>query len=354
MATLSDVDRLARDSVAAERRQRSLLVRLILALLGVWGQADVHKGQSAAAAAARSVILVAAAQRQARMMEQAAQSRFLDIAGGSLNPYPVSVDYPRYGVDPFTVWDRVSTAARVAEAQGGGDQAKIARDMATKAGAIELIEHDHGGLVGELAKLAREDVALAKRDEARRARRRAGVTYYRRVLHPELSRTGPCGLCFVAATQVYKAHNLQPLHDRCVCTEAPIVGDIGGKGDPGIRLNQRDFREVLDAVYGTEVTLRPDGGAAVKEVAGTDSFLLSKVRVMEVLHSERGPVLTSGSQVPDWARKGDLPEGSTWKEVQKIARERARMGGSAKDVQAFVDLGSTAAVLARATDKGSE
>lgn len=49
------------------------------------------------------------------------------------------------------------------------------------------------------------------------------VKQYMRVIHPELSRTGSCGLCIAAATRWYSKSTLMPIHAHCHCTTAPVV-----------------------------------------------------------------------------------------------------------------------------------
>lgn len=69
---------------------------------------------------------------------------------------------------------------------------------------------------------------------------------YRRIIHPELSKTGTCGLCFVAADRVYQDINTWSLHPNCHCTVLPIVKRSNGTvDDPGLKLSRDD----LNAVY---------------------------------------------------------------------------------------------------------
>ncbi len=117
---------------------------------------------------------------------------------------------------------------------------------------------------------ARNDVTLAVREQYRRSIGfLPGVTGYRRVLRPELSESGPCGLCVVAADRVYRVQDLLPLHARCVCEVLPVIGDQ----DPGFSLNSDDLRQVYRAA------------------GGTSRAALREVRVALAEHGELGPVL---------------------------------------------------------------
>jgi hypothetical protein len=99
-----------------------------------------------------------------------------------------------------------------------------------------------------------------------------GVTGYRRVLHPELSQTGACGLCIAASDRVYKKSDLMPIHARCHCETLPI---IRGQDPAGV-LNDLDLKR-----------LYKDAGNT------TDQRALKKQRYSVNEHGELGPVLTA-------------------------------------------------------------
>jgi hypothetical protein len=99
---------------------------------------------------------------------------------------------------------------------------------------------------------------------------------YRRVIHPELSETGVCGLCIAAADQRYKVGDLLPIHARCKCTVAAITEDH----DPADDVNAADLGALYDLAGGT---------------AGPG---LKRVRYQLDEHGELGPVL-----VPQRERK---------------------------------------------------
>lgn len=93
------------------------------------------------------------------------------------------------------------------------------------------------------------------------------VTGYRRIIHPEMSRGGSCGLCVVAADRVYYKSELMPIHDRCKCTVLPVTD----KSDPGESLNADQIGEYY------------------RQAGGTEGAKLKRVRVSQ--HGEIGPVL---------------------------------------------------------------
>jgi hypothetical protein len=128
------------------------------------------------------------------------------------------------------------------------------------------------------AALVDGNIRLAKRDETAQILSRLpaelGVTGYRRVVHPELSETGSCGLCIVASDVVYHKAQLMPLHGHCKCEVVPIIGDV----DPGNSLNNLELGHFYSAAGSTD-------GRALKE---------TRVQVNE--HGEWGPVLTRADQ----------------------------------------------------------
>jgi len=115
-----------------------------------------------------------------------------------------------------------------------------------------------------------DDLSLAAREASRQVYRRTpGVTGYRRVLHPELSAGGSCGLCVAASDRVYHKSDLMPLHTHCKCTTMPIIG----ANDPGRSLN----RSELDELY--------------RRAGGTSMEKLKRARYTVHEHGELGPVL---------------------------------------------------------------
>jgi hypothetical protein len=126
--------------------------------------------------------------------------------------------------------------------------------------------------IARLTAVAQTDVTLAVREQYRRSLGQMRADAYRRILHPELSETGPCGLCAVAADRTYRTSDLLPLHNRCVCEVLPIYGNL----DPGLTLNADDL------------------GALYTAAGGTRRELLRKVRVVLAEHGELGPILLNG------------------------------------------------------------
>ncbi|KAA8827242.1 hypothetical protein [Bifidobacterium myosotis] len=126
--------------------------------------------------------------------------------------------------------------------------------------------------------------------------RSGGVERYRRIIHPELSRTGTCGLCVVAADRVYTIRELMPLHANCHCTVLPITSG----NDPGLRLNDDD----LKALY--------------EKAGGNTGAKLRQTRVLTLTNGEIGPVLSAKDVKP----RDDIPWHMPGSDMTKAQIER--------------------------------
>lgn len=118
--------------------------------------------------------------------------------------------------------------------------------------------------------MADSDLTTAMREGVRQTvADHPDVIGMRRVIHPELSRGGVCGLCVAASDRLYSKRILMPIHARCVCE--PVI--VTRSHDPGLQLNEADWA----AIYGPET---------VTEAAG-----LKSTRWAVDYHGEYGPVL---------------------------------------------------------------
>lgn len=239
--------------VATHAAQRqSLTEQLLRALLGVWvgflfwGDDDLMNS-----AAARSALYVMAALRKARRLEVGYTKAVLDEYGIEHDVLDFDDIYPRSGVHPLEVYRRIALQYRYLTSKG-------ATQTEAENAALE-----------RLRSLAETDVRLAGRDTSAGIYDRLTITGWRRILHPELSKTGPCGLCVVASTRVYRSGDLEEIHDKCVCGKLPIAGGV----DPGAEMNRADLERIYEAA------------------GGNSAEALKDVRVVVRQHGEIGPVL---------------------------------------------------------------
>jgi len=247
-------------------QRSSLIGKLFSSVLQIWsGVGNYHDDDQVGSAAAASAYRVMQAQKQARRLTRSYQTSVL-TAMDALDRFPAEVDYyPRSGTTALDVYARPASQAVFAYSKGGTveDARQAVRDR------LELLLH--------------EDIMLAERDEEQRIYEAVPrVVGYRRVIHPERSENGTCGLCAVAATQRYRTDELRPLHDGCECGSLPIVGTK----DPGQVLNDEDL-EQLYAAAGEAVAI---GGRQARSRSTAREDLLN-VRVTVNEHGEKGPVL---------------------------------------------------------------
>lgn len=126
--------------------------------------------------------------------------------------------------------------------------------------------------------MADTDITLADIHQAARTIETRGksarIDGFRRVIHPELSRTGTCGLCIIASDRIYRVQDLLPIHGRCRCEAVPIVNGV----DPGRNLNKADI------------------GVIYKAAGATTARKLKETRFVVNDHGELGPTLSYAGQ----------------------------------------------------------
>lgn len=185
---------------------------------------------------------------------------------------PVTLPAQLRKVNPRVEWERPARDARIARLLGFDEFEANER-------ALRRAEQQ-----------ARMDASLARREAERQ---RWGISTEvigtRRVLRPEKSQHGPCGLCVVASTRIYGPGELKPLHGGCVCDSLPVTATA----DPGNDMNAADFEvwsrrgEILEKIGLTNDDLRAYYTAA----GGTSRAGLQRVRVRTINHGELGPIL---------------------------------------------------------------
>jgi hypothetical protein len=231
---------------------------------------------------------IQAVQRQAAAVTNAYLQRTATLSLGKQPPVVpiVSITALRAGVELADVYQRVGAAFRFNTWRGEGFLARAAmradEAITQLLAPIEAVLFEGvterrpvSGLDAALdraASLARTDVTMAMRAQAHQYMTKVKPTPlgWRRMIHPELSAGGTCGLCLAVADRVYQKSDLMPLHDRCHCLPVPVF-----EGDNHVDTITRDD---LQRVY--------------KEAGGTAGALLKRTRYQVNEHGEIGPVLT--------------------------------------------------------------
>lgn len=357
----------------------SLTGSLVSTLVALWrafdGWEDKDKVQ---ALAARSATLVDAAVRQERLQVRAYLDTYFKLSGdyASAGEYvpDLAYEYPRDEITAFDTYQRpareygyhkgrmLQKAARLAEeleeateelrqlddskpeASDFDDALREAleefdrkREIADKKRsrvldqitAVPFTEEDiteeaikRG--IERLEKLANTDVQLARRDESLNVLDyKSKVIGYRRVVHPELSASGTCGMCIVAATRWYTLDHLEPIHTFCKCETVPVLEDF----DPGKTLNDDDIA-LLTQTYDDA------GGNSIDE--------LSKTRYRVNRNSETGWQLVESKAGGEPAVSASLMRSRRKPQLVRSRRELKALKTNRDNLQARYKAGELA------------
>jgi hypothetical protein len=257
------VDRFSNQS---EDLKRSLIQAILAMYVGVdfYSDAEVTAAAQQAAAASNAQAL-----RQAGLAA-AYVSLVTSLVSGDNLPTPTLVlPALRNGADMTDVFSRPAKLFRRLRSQGTSpdDAFGQAMHLAAQISTMNMT----------LAQREAYQATFAKLEQ------RVGITGYRRIVHPELAKTGSCGLCIVASDQIYHTAFLLPIHGNCNCTVLPVVGEI----DPGSSLNNLTLGDFYAAAGDS-----------------THAHDLKRVRVVVNEHGEYGPVL--GVEGQHFTGPGDL------------------------------------------------
>lgn len=274
--------------MAATRQQ------ILVTLARMWAQLGSYRDADAQRFLVMALPFIQAGQQHASALTSAYLSRTLSNLAGQNVPVAISssdvTGTALRGVDPVDVYMRPFQQVWTELSQGR-----------------PLVDAVRSG-VNRLNAIAATDLQLATTRTAQATlSTRRNVVGYRRVL------TGAenCGLCVVASTQRYHKADLLPIHPRCDCVVAPIIGDE----DPGQVINSamltegslptQQNRQGVD-VYSSDHlidlgNLLPDVHAAIKDAFGKSSAdsrtAIDYRHVITVHHhGEIGPVLTVKGQ----------------------------------------------------------
>jgi len=215
--------------------------------------------------------LVQPAQRVMASQEDAYLAHIAStMAGHAVRPVgQVVVTDLRNGVDPEKVYERLAVQYRYEISKG------------------ETPDAAKGHVLTRADVMNQMDVTLAARAQAQKNVIEMPATGYRRVIHPELSQGGVCGLCIAAADRIYHKKALLPIHDRCKCGVLPIIG----ANDPGGSLNNIDLG-----------TLYKNAGDS------TSGANLKRTRYQVDEHGELGPVLLPKKRSGAGKGQGSAPK----------------------------------------------
>lgn len=228
--------------------QAQATVRAQVLAFGSW-----YDDAAVSALGARIATPIQSVQRAAAAVTDAFAARATSQAKGSIVKPVGAVDVStlRTGTTLPAVYTRLGPTYRYAVSKG-----------ATPQKALKLVSDRGQAMAGT-------DVQLAQRAQWHKFMQGHKVDGYRRVIHPELSKGGTCGLCIAASDRVYHVDELLPIHTGCHCGVLPIINGV----DVGHRLNQDDLKRLY------------------AESGSTSADDLKRTQWVIHQHGELGPVL---------------------------------------------------------------
>ena len=300
---------LQKASDALDKYRRTLLTQHFSFARGLWqtlSPADWWNDAVVAGISARVAMNYISVLAEARRAGSSYASFVLKSMGITADGSVLAFEYPRVNTDLWLVSARPSGSYRHEAVQ----TPDLRPDSWPKLGEehYDTVLNWLNAALDRLEKTAEMDISKASNDAAAERYKRSGVSLFRRVIHPEMSTTGVCGLCVAAATRVYSKENLNGLHNRCKCTVAPV---LDGK-DPADLLNGEDLRRLY------------------KNATGTSANALAQTQYKVVEHTELGSVLVPYERDRSDSARAEPPvieDDSTRKQLERMS-ERVNLFAS--------------------------
>lgn len=255
------------------------------AIRRLWASVNPYDAMAVQGFAAQAALLMESAQTAAGRVAAAAQAQQLAALGigvAAAPSLPVDVRAPAAVVKRGQLV--LHQAASSVDYAGAGPDVHVSKADMTTAGIFErpaavyryaksIGAGDPAALAGQrIDDLVDGNLMLAQRLAQQQVLVQAGakVTGYRRVIHPELSRSGTCGMCIAAADRVYKVDKLMPIHPpTCKCTIAAVTAEH----DPADDANKIGLAQLY------------------QDAGGNTVAHLKRTRYQVDEHGEFGPVL---------------------------------------------------------------
>lgn len=331
---MADLRTLTRIVNAQASITTTITAALVQQLLELWRPFDGwYDGEMVRAISRESATIVEAAQTQVRRQTIATlreQYESLDAVfpdeevDDGLLPYKYSRE--RGGEPIEKIWERPVETHRRMEAEDWKpeviDHAVELRIKALAEMDMALAQRDqeHEVLVAEPTE---DEVAKARKKHKARKRKTQKVIGYRRILHPEESTSGTCGLCVAAASRKYSREDLKEIHNGCKCT----VSAITEAEDPGFDLNKQDLDKIYNAAGSTgrgdlqRVRVAVDENGELGPVLKADG----KTEIVENMRAKRAAAVEA-------ARDAKTLEAKAAKNVDRIADLEKRISAARKSV----------------------
>lgn len=295
----------------------------------MWTAVNPYDDGQVADFASRSAEVMKTAQDSAgrtAAMAQSLQLRSIGVDAGTADPsLPLDVRAPSATIANGTI--TLDTRPITVDYDGGATAHVTAQDMTTEAifqrpaetfryvaaegnkSGLRWIDDAKAESNLRISNLVDDNLMLAQRLAQQEVLAQAvdldkpgpKIIGYRRVIHPELSATGTCGMCIAAADRIYTVAELMPLHAKCKCTVAAITV----AHDPGDDANSIDLKTLYEHA----------GGKTVSH--------LKRTRYMVDEHGELGPVLVPKGKYKPQTKTGKPYQSSGTPRGEVKRRQRA-------------------------------
>lgn len=282
----------------------SITTRTKAALRALWLPVDPYKDKQVAAFVKRANPILVAAQKATAQTAAAAQTTMLRSMGVNSTAVPklpddIRVSHAHKAVVTYTESDQepnIDITVTPSDATNAAILERPARTLRWSESVGASSDKAREASITRLDDIVDGNLGIAQRDAEHQAlnatildyhgrptttsrtKTRTGrIVGFRRIIHPEFSTGGVCGLCVAASDRIYHRETLRPIHLRCKCTSAPVTATY----DPGQPLNAADLK-----------LLYTDAGS-------TSAADLKRSRYT-VTYNELGPVLVpaDGESVP--------------------------------------------------------
>lgn len=173
-----------------------------------------------------------------------------EMTGGHVRPAgAIDVTQLRQGITHAGAYGRVADTYRYQQSRA--DQAAKQLLTAPTPAVPQLVSPLDAALqrAADVANTDAQKVLQQQTAKTLQAAADAGapIIGWRRVIHPEMSKSGTCGLCVAASTRIYKTGDLMPLHTDCHCVPVPVTL----AHDPGAMINDADLGQLYAAAGST-------------------------------------------------------------------------------------------------------
>ncbi|NQE89609.1 hypothetical protein [Nocardia terpenica] len=245
--------------VQARAARRDTLEQLLLDRLDVWWRlTDPYDDDQVSYFVDQAVPLMATAQQAMVSMATAAQMIYLSELDVDLDGWMPDVPaevrtFPHGVAGQFGRPVQVSANGRRSERLAVAEVfQRPARQLRAEVARGTPFDDALANSVERVKIIAETNLTLAEREaetqilrEAHRQNKK--VIGWRRVIHPEVSKTGSCGLCVAASDRIYRVQDLKPIHARCRCETMPVTR----ASDPGRELNDDDLKRLYQDATST-------------------------------------------------------------------------------------------------------